>query len=102
EILDELAARRIEAQDAIVVFAARPDLTVLVGAGVIRPGAGCRDRPLLEALGAGVEHRDAIGAVLAEPEPILRVHHAAARRGARRRRLERLDLAGLRVDAADL
>ena len=38
----------------------------------------------------------------AEPQPVLRVHHAAARRRGGRRRFEHLDLAGLGVDPADV
>ena len=41
------------------------------------PGVGAR--PFLEAFGPRVEHPDPIAAVLAEPEAILRVHHAAPR-----------------------
>src|SRR5262249_6725489 len=59
-----------------------------------------RHRPLLELVGARVEHPDAIAVVLAEPEAILAVHHAAARSGSRGWRFEDPDLAGLRVDAA--
>ena len=102
EILDDRAAHRIEAQDAVVVLAARPDVAVLVRRDVVRPGARRRDRPFLKALGPRVEHPDPIAVVLAEPQTILRVHHPAPRSGARRRRLEDLDLAALRVDPADV
>ena len=88
QVLDELAARRIEAQNAIVVLAAGPDVAVLVGGHVVRPRARRRHRPFLEALGPRVEHADAIAVVLAEPQAILRIHHPAAGSGARRRRLE--------------
>src|SRR5438067_1048758 len=40
--------------------------------------------------------------LLAEPRTVLRVHQPASRSGSRRRRLEDFDLAGLRVDAADV
>ena len=43
-----------------------------------------------------------VAAIFAEPEPILRIHVAAARRRPRRRRLEQRDFAGPGVDAADL
>ena len=43
-----------------------------------------------------------VAAIFAEPEPVLRIHLAAARRRARRRHGEQLDLAGLGVDAADM
>src|SRR6185436_11654888 len=102
QVLDELAGRRIQPQDAVVVLAARPDVAGLVDGDVVRPGAGRRRRPFLERRRAGVEHPDLVGAVLAEPEAILRVHHAAARARARRRRLEDLDLPALRVDLPDL
>ena len=79
----------------------RPHVAVLVDGHVVGPGARRRRAPFLEAFGPRVEHPDSIGAVLAKPEAILRVHHAAPRSRARRRRLVDRDLPGLRVDSPD-
>ena len=49
-----------------------------------------------------IEHSDPVATIFAEPEPVLRVHLAAARRRMRGRRLEEVDLAGLGVDAPDV
>ena len=102
EVLDELAALRIETQNAVVVFATRPDVAVPVRRHVVRPRAGRRNLPFLKALAPRVEHPDAIAVVLAEPQAILGIHHPAAGAGARRGRLEDPDLAAHGIDSTDV
>ena len=68
-----------EPQDAIVVLAPGPHIAVFVERHIVGPGARGRREPFLEAFRSRIEHPDSIGAVLAEPETPLRVHHAAPR-----------------------
>src|SRR3989442_11141029 len=80
----------------------RPRLAVLAVGDVVGRRPWRRRGPLLERLRARVEHGDPVAAVLAEPETVLGVYHAAARGRARRRRREERDLPGPGVDAPDV
>src|SRR5258705_93593 len=74
QVFHELPVLRVEPRDAVVQHRAGPRLAVLVERHVVRARPRRRHRPLLEALGFRVEHRDAVAAVLAEPDAVLRVH----------------------------
>src|SRR6266581_6414867 len=104
QVVDHPAALGVEARDEVGDHRAGPGLLVLVDRDVVGRGPARLDLPVLELAGLGVEHGDAVAAVLREPEPVLRVHHAAPRRGdlGRGRYLEHLHLAALRVDAPDM
>src|SRR5438552_12564157 len=90
QILRELAGPRIEAKHTIGELPSRPHLAVLVRGDIVGPGLRGWRNPFLEAFRPRVEHADSLPMVLAEPQPVLRVHHAAAwPRTGRRRRMDR-------------
>src|SRR6266568_637843 len=99
QVVDHPAALGVEARDEVGDHRAGPGLLVLVDRDVVGRGPARLDLPVLELAGLGVEHGDAVAAVLREPEPVLRVHHAAPRRGdlGRARHLEQLHIG--RIDA---
>src|SRR6202035_3983211 len=102
EIVDRRAGGRIEPGDLIAQHRAGPGFAVLVGDDVIGRRPFRRDLPLPELFGLGVEHADAIGAIFAEPQPVLGIHAATARRGIRRRDFVQLYRAGFGVDPPDV
>src|SRR4029453_8043104 len=101
-VLRGRAGFRIGPHHAIAVLAAGPHVAVRIGRYIIGPRFRRRRHPLAERLAAGVEHPDPFGAILAEPQPRLRVDHAAARRRALGRRLPHRDRARFRVDSPDM
>src|SRR5260370_905728 len=78
QILGEGVGLGIEPRDAVVEHRAGPHVAVLVDRHVIGRCPGGRHLPFLEALLLGVEHRDLVAAIEAEPDAVLVVHHAAA------------------------
>src|SRR5260370_13554210 len=98
QIVDRLPGPGVEPRDLIAQHRAGPGLFVLVGDDVVGRRPSRRDRPFPELPAPGVEHADAVAAIFAEPQPVLRIHGAAARRRGRRRNLLQLHLPPLVVD----
>src|SRR5215831_7954716 len=102
EILDKLAGTRIQALDRICELSSGPRFPILIARHIVRPRTWRRRRPLLELLGLGVEHPDAVPAVFAKPQPPLPVEHAPAGSGSGRRRLAQRNLTRARINLADI
>ena len=100
KIFGELAALRIEPRDAIVEHRPGPGFAVFVYGNIV----GVRPRRWhgLKFFALSVEDRDLVAAILTEPKPVLCVHHAAAWPRTLGGRLEHRDLAGLRINPADM
>ena len=86
----------------IVAHAARPGVTVFVQNRVVRVRPLGEHGPFSRALGFGIEHAQHIAAILREPQPVLRVHVAAARRRVGCRCWKWRDVQRLGVDPNDV
>src|SRR3981081_1245576 len=102
QIINHLAGSGVQTRHLVRNHRAGPRLLVSVEGDIVGRCPARTELPLLELFGPGVEHSDAIAPVFAEPQPILCVHTATSRRGARRGNFEQLDLAGYGVDASDM
>src|SRR5205823_13413657 len=91
-----------EPRDAIAEHRSGPSVAVFIDGNVIRIRPRRRHGPLLEFFAIGVEHADLVAAVLAEPKPVLRIHHAAAWPRTFGGRLIHRELPGPRIDPADV
>src|SRR5215467_11650120 len=104
QVVDRLPRLRVQPRDEVGDHRPGPRLVVPVDHDVVRRGPARRDVPVPELAGARVEHAYPVAAVLREPQAVLGVDHAAARRDHLRVRgdLVELHLARLRVDAPDV
>src|SRR5439155_9898650 len=73
-----------------------------IDGNVIRVRPRRRHGPVLKFFALRVEHADLVAAVLVEPKPVLRIHHAAAWPRTFGGRLIHRELSGLRIDPADV
>src|SRR5262245_11492271 len=79
EVFAESTRFWIHPKHTVVRYRSTPDVTILVHDDIVRRAPCSGRHPLLEALGARIEHANAIDTVLGKPEAIVGVHPAPAR-----------------------